>query len=256
MKQLAMRFPLFFGLVFIVCAITACKTTSETESPLGCTVVAVGGDAHYRDNRNNKIYAVKVGDYVPPEFTIEVAKGTGNFLDLAVGRHIINRYRRWLTEPAEYFRINENSIFTFGKVILRKEEEHRVHDISLVLRQGSILFTANSRWIAPHRPGAALPVAKSYWEIRGSNVVLRADDGTIWFNAVGLTLVLSGTATIESIDKKTLQISRLQRYNPSTGEISPIELPGVIDISDGLYPDMFAPYTPPGPRFPVPQRPF
>jgi hypothetical protein len=258
MKQFAARFSLFCSFSLIVCAIVGCKT-SETEHSHVCTVVSVGGEARYWDGQNNKVHVIKNGDQIPSGSTIETAKGMGNYIDLAMGKRLSTIYWNYpyVFDPGDSLRVNEDSVLKLEKVILRTVGGNRTLDARLHLLQGSVLIRKiGTQQEAFLQAGAAAPSkGTSNWELRGSNCVVRAEGGGVWFSALGLTRVIWGTATVERIDEKTTtHLTDGQQYDVASGNISVMD--ERIRMVFILGPDFAPPAKTQRPRFPIPQRPF
>ena len=264
MKIPSASFRWLFGFVFMALAAAGCRTTSTTERPQMCTVLAVMGDVKYWESDSNKVHTVRPGKQIPPGSTIQTAKGEGNWVDLAMGKRLPNAYLSYPQrliyppryDPADSVRIYENSILTLSKVTLRKVGENQVPDTRLRLLQGSVSF----RWGTSLGHVPKREIIAPYHEIRGSNAVFRAERGIFWLSASGLTRVVDGTASVERTDQGiTKELSGLQQYDPVTEVISPVGDEIASDIVRTFYWDCALPTDLPLPselKFQVPQRQF
>jgi hypothetical protein len=273
MKKPSASFRWLFGFALMAVTVTGCKTTT-TERPQMCTVIAVMGDVKYWDGQSNKAHIIKPGKQIPPGSTIQTAKGAGNWVDLAMGERLPDAYSSYPLylgyplpskyptslynpprfDPADHMRIYENSILTLSKVTLRKVGENQVPDTRLQLLQGAVLFTmgATSPAQVPKRD-----IISPYHEIRGSNVVFRAERGIFLFFGSGLTRVIDGTMSVERTDQGiTKELSPWQEYDPVTGVISPVGEELKREMINTIFVGDFAPTASPLPAFQVPQRPF
>ena len=233
---------------------SGCKTTSETERPQMCTVVSVSGEARYWDGQSNKVHTIRRGDRIPQDSTIQTANGA--VIYLATGTRFLNEYsyRPPFFDPPDKVTIYEDSVLKLSKVTLKTVGENRIPDTRLQLLRGAALLDARTKSSAQVPKGE---INAPYHEIRGSNVVVRAEHAGIWFSASGITRVLLGNATIERTDQGiTKDLSAWQAYDPVTGEISPIEqnyetYSDYFGGGDGILPP-----TPWVPAYQVPQRVF
>jgi len=266
MKQLSARFPLFFGLVFILCAVTACKTTSE---PHMSTVIAIAGHAHYRDGDGGKWHAVRLGSLIPQGSVIQTDDGPTNAIRLAIGRQLRfldSPYHRDLSEP-NHLMLYENSVLRLDRVAAKIVAGKRISDTRLVLLAGRVTWGAGTEptdyFPQPYPPGPKLETIrpqpdKSCYEISNSNVVVHAEGAYFSFSAQKWATVLMGTVAIEFTDTGIIKnVFNYQRYDFVTDEISKFE----ISSGSSSDPDYLWHYLPSapfqdGPRYEVPQRPF
>jgi hypothetical protein len=172
MKQLSACFPLFLGLILIVCTVPGCVTTSETERPQVCTVVTVSGEARYWDGQSNKVHIIKEGDQIPPGSIIETAKGAGNWVDLATGKRLLTVYSNYpyVFDPPDSLRVNEDSVLKLDKVALKTAGEIRFLDARLYLLRGSILIETIGRLQEPFLQAGLITANrdKSHWSLKAA----------------------------------------------------------------------------------------
>ena len=258
MKQFLARFPLFFGFMIVVWAVVGCKT-SESEHSQASTVVSMGGEARYWDGQSNKVHVIKNGDQIPPGATIETAKGMGNYVDLAMGKRLPTIYWNYpyAFDPPDSMRVNENSVLKLEKITLRTVGKDRNLDARVHLLQGSISIETLGRWEEPLLQAGVIARnrGKSDWELRSSNCVLHTQGDIIWFSALGLARIFSGTATVEGVtEKTTMHLADGQEYEAVTGNIRLMKVEERLDFI--LGPELPPPPETQRPRFPVPQRSF
>lgn len=259
MKRFSACLPMFVALMFVLCAMAGCKTTSASERPNVCTVLSVSGEARCRDGQSNKLHVIKNGDQIPQGSIIETAKGPGNFIDMAMGERLQTVYSNYprIFDPTDSVRVNEDSVLKLDKVALRTAGKNRILDTRLDLSRGSILIEKIGRLQEPWlQAGLITPIPNaSHWELRSSSCVLHAQGGAIFFSATGLIRVLWGTAIVERINEKTTtQLTEGQQYDAANGNIGMMDK--LLRMELLARPDFPPPPETQKPRFIIPQRSF
>lgn len=137
MKQLAAFFRLSFGLVFLIFALSACKTTSTTESTHAYTVAGIYGDARCFEGQSNVAHTLKFGARIPEGEVIQTASGLGNVIMLVPNESLIPPDR---TNPRPYdysdkVIVHQNTVLKIDKLKVKTLRGKRIRDTRLVLWQ-------------------------------------------------------------------------------------------------------------------------
>jgi hypothetical protein len=269
MKQYSARFPLYFGLVFIVCAISACKTISEIEVPRAYKVAGIDGDARYFEGRSETPRKLKGGDLILQGTALQTASGPGNAVMLVSDEAVIpaNRNNQGRYDLLDKVIVHENSVLKISKLAMKTVGKRQITDTRLVLSAGSAFFDVGLTWPTdvdsvwkPGRPGPPIKSIRpqpnaSYFEIEISNMVVHAEHAVFFASRGGVIRVLDGAVALEFPGAGTTKnVFSGQEYDSVTGGINEFA---------GLRPDWGIPYwnwlrpriTPP-PPYQVPQRPF
>ncbi len=270
MKQLTASFPLFFGLVFIVCAVTACKTSSEAEMS---TVVALAGHARYRNGDSGKWRDIRTGSLIPQGSVIQTEEGTTNAVKLSLCRRLqfLPSFDHPDFNDVNHLTLYGNSVLKLEHVTAKTASGKRISDIRLILSKGYVgcnigYLGPQDVFPPPRVRGEKLETIKpqpdkSYFEIRSSNIVVHAEHaGSLFFNPSHGAALLSGVAAREFIDTGVIKdLFAYQRCDFVTGEITDFEIKEPSAPTLTAQPDFkFLRMEPPeiSPRFSVPQRPF
>jgi len=271
MKQLAGRFLLFFHLVFIGCAITACKSTSETERAEASTVIGLAGHARYHDSRGEKWRDVKVGSFIPPGSVIQTDEGSTNSVQLSIGRRLqfFHSFFHPDFDDLNHLTLNANSVLKLDRVTAKTVSSKKISDIRLILSMGSayceighvigsdVVFPP-PRVLGPKLETITPQPGKSYFEIRSGNVVMHAEYADFSFFALKGTSLLSGVAVLEFTDSGTTKdLFSYQTYNFVTGETGEMNFNSTTNSAADFHWHYLR--TEPfqdGPRFKIPQRAF
>jgi len=203
MKQLMASFSLYFGLVFIVCAMTACETISDTEVPRAYKVAGIHGDARYFEGQSETPHKLKTGARIFQGTGIQTASGIVNEVMLVPDEAGATAER---TNPRPYDRldkimIRENSILKISKFTVKTVGGKQIMDARLVLSSGSALCNVGLTWPTDEdsiwKPGPAGPPIKSiqpqpnasYFEIGSSNMVVHAEHAMFFVSHGGMVRV-------------------------------------------------------------------
>ena len=263
-----MRLPLVFSLMFIACAVTACKTASE---PQMSTVIAISGHARFRDDDGGKWHTLRLGSSIPQGSVIQTDDGPTNAIQLAIGRKLRfldspYRPRPAFSEP-NHLTLYENSVLKLDRVTAKIVAGKRISDTRLVLFAGRVTWGAGTAptdcFPDPYPPGPKLQTInpqsdKSYYEISNSNVVVHAEGAYFSFSPRKWATVLMGTVAIEFTDTGIIKdLFNYQKYDFATDEISKFEINSG-SSSSPVYLWRYLPFDSfqEGPRFQIPQRPF
>lgn len=269
MKQLTTCFPLFFGLALIATALTACKTTSTTESTHAYTVAGIYGDARCFEGESDVAHTLKFGARIPEGEVIQTASGIGNVVMLVPNESLITPDR---TNPRPYdysdkVIVYENCVLKVDRLKAKTVRAKKIRDTRLVLMAGSVFCDVGLTWPTDEdsfwKPGQSGPAIKSlqpqpnapHFEIGAGNMIIHAEHAVFFLSRAGIVRVLDGAVALEFSDSPmTKDVFAGQQYDSAKGKAAEF---------DARRPEFILPYwnwlrprvgMPHG--FSVPRRPF
>jgi hypothetical protein len=230
LKRLAVLFGWFGSVALFVCLSAGCKTTNGTELPQMSTIIGLIGDARYWNDQSDTAHVIKLGDQIPEDSVIQTASGMGNALAVTTGLRgfsaKLDRQRRYVhTDKVILF---ENSILKLNKITTVRNHV-RITRLSLIagsaLCNTAMAFPTGAEFEPSDAPKAPAGDTKPDFEISGANVSVHAEHAVFFIAAGGQIRVAQGKVSLKRTDQTfTKDLSAGQQYDPTTGEISEIDL--------------------------------